>query len=133
MDMKEIVNFRGFVPYNESIQKQIESDILLLLEWTDKQTKGIYTGKIFEYLGAGKPILAVGPKDGVVDELLKETGAGVLVSAYEETKAILKQWITLFRQSGAVPYFGRDEIISKYSRRSQARVLAELFDAVVKG
>jgi len=128
MGMEEIVNFRGLVPYNESIQRQTESDLLLLLEWTDNQARGVYTGKIFEYLGAGKPILAVGPKGGVVDELLKETGAGVLVSNHEETKAMLKQWITLFRERGFIPYYGRDEIISKYSRRSQAKILAELFD-----
>jgi len=128
MGMEEIVNFCGLVPYSESIQKQMESDILLLLEWTDNQAKGVYTGKLFEYLGAGKPILAVGPKCGVVDELLRETGAGVLVSNHDDTKSVLKEWITLFRQKGFIPYDGRGEIISKYSRRLQAKILAELFD-----
>ena len=128
MDMEGIINFYGLVPYSESIQKQMESDILLLLEWTDNQTKGVYTGKLFEYLGAGKPILAVGPKGGVVDELLRETGAGVLVYNHNETKSVLKEWIALFRQRGFIPYYGRGEIISKYSRRSQAKILAELFD-----
>lgn len=127
-DIKKNVNFHGAVPYKKSIQKQREADILLLLKWMDKQAKGIYTGKVFEYLGAGKPILAVGPSGGVLDELLKETGAGLSGSSVEEVKTILKNWILSYRQTGTIPYHGNNEIISNYSRRTQAKNLAEFFN-----
>lgn len=133
MDMEESVSFHGMVSYRESIQKQMEADILLLLEWTDEQAKGVYTGKIFEYLWAKKPIIAIGPKGGVVDELLRETGSGSLVTSVDETKKILKTWIAAFRQRGVFPYEGNDELIlSKYSRRSKAKELAQIFDLVRK-
>ena len=89
MNMGENVYFPGMVSYKESIQKQSEANILLLLEWADKRIKGVYTGKIFEYLGARKPILAIGPKRGVVEKLLRETGAGRLASDVHATKEIL--------------------------------------------
>ena len=38
------------------------------------------TAKVFEYLAAGRPILAVVPPDGQAAELVRETGAGVVVA-----------------------------------------------------
>jgi len=133
MNMEEIVCFHGMVSYKESVHKQMEADLLLLLEWVDKKAEGVYTGKIFEYLGAKRPILAIGPKGGVIDELLKETGAGILVSNIDEIKKILKTWITTFRQEGILPYGANYEAIrSKYSRRTKAKELACIFDNLIK-
>jgi len=42
--------------------------------------ESIYTGKIFEYLRSGKPILAVVPTDGVAAELIRKTNSGIVVS-----------------------------------------------------
>ena len=38
------------------------------------------SGKVFEYLAAGRPILAVVPPDGAAAELIRETDAGVVVA-----------------------------------------------------
>ena len=38
------------------------------------------SGKVFEYLAAGRPILAVVPPDGAAAELIHETGAGIVVA-----------------------------------------------------
>lgn len=131
MNMGENVCFHGMVPYKESIQKQLKANILPLLEWSDKRVKGVYTGKIFEYLGAKKPILAIGPRGGVVEQLLRETGAGRLVSDVGEAKVVLKSWITAFRKTGFLPYsVDRKLIISKYSRRSKAKELAQILDSL---
>jgi hypothetical protein len=40
-------------------------DVLLLLLWNDPRERGVYTGKLFEYLGARRPILGIGPADNV--------------------------------------------------------------------
>jgi len=48
-----------FIPLKESIKKQKESSALLLLGWNDPQAAGDITSKFFEYMGAGKPILAI--------------------------------------------------------------------------
>ena len=39
----------------------------------------VYTGKLFELLRAGKPILSVGPKRSIIDTLLTEFGGGLHV------------------------------------------------------
>jgi hypothetical protein len=47
---------------------------------------GVYTGKIFEYLAAQRPILAIGGSKGVVKELLDDTNAGVYVTSIKGVK-----------------------------------------------
>ncbi|HKY23772.1 MAG TPA: hypothetical protein VJM07_01375, partial [Gaiella sp.] len=40
--------------------------------------KGVLSGKVFEYIAVGRPILAVVPPDGAAAELIRETGAGIV-------------------------------------------------------
>ena len=130
--LEGIVKICGLVPFKESIQKQKESTMLLLLGWNDHRERGFYTGKVFEYLGARRPILSIGPKGDVVDELLKDTGAGVVISSVNEIKARLSQWIEEFKDSGdIVSHFKPDSTaIFRYTRKQQAAKLAKLLEEV---
>jgi len=132
--INEIVKIYGLIPFEESIRRQKESTVLLFLGWNDPSEKGAYTGKIFEYLGARRPILAVGLKGDVVDELLKETGAGVLVNEVNEIKTLLSQWMHEFKQSGEVlSHFRHDSgAVSRYTRKQQVAKLAQLLGQTLK-
>ena len=110
----------------------MEADILLLLPWVDKRHIGIYGTEIFEYLGARRPILAIGSRGGGLEEIVDETKAGVFVEKLSETVDILRDWITIHRMIGRIPYNGHQRIIEKkYSRKQQARQIAELLDKIV--
>ena len=50
------VELHGVVRRNESLHREMESQVLLLLGWSDLKETGQHTGKLFEYLGAGRPI-----------------------------------------------------------------------------
>jgi len=56
------------------------------------------SGKIYEYLATGKPILAVSPPGGEVDEVMRETGAGWVVDPAkpEEMTARLREILSAF-------------------------------------
>jgi hypothetical protein len=129
---QEFVGTYGFVPFKESVKKQKESTVLLLLSWNDPREKGVYTGKIFEYLGAMRPILAVGLKRSVIDELLTRTGSGIIATEVAEIKGILLNWLDEFRLHGNVlsHYAPKQEVIRQYTRREQTRQLAKLLDEV---
>ena len=43
------------------------------------------SGKVFEYIAVGRPILAVVPPDGAAAELIRETGAGVVAPPDDPT------------------------------------------------
>ena len=68
-------------PRAESLRLQRDSEaLLLLIPDADGRGKGVLSGKVFEYLAAGRPILAVAPPDGAAADLIRETGAGVVVA-----------------------------------------------------
>lgn len=66
----------------EALEIQRKSHINLLLTWSSKNSQGILTGKLFEYLTAGPPILALvnGPRDSELDEILSACDKGIACS-----------------------------------------------------
>jgi glycosyltransferase involved in cell wall biosynthesis len=74
------LEFLGYVSRRRSLELQRDSEaLLLLIPDSGGRGKGVLTGKIFEYLAAERPILAVVPPDGAAADLLRETGAGTVV------------------------------------------------------
>jgi glycosyltransferase involved in cell wall biosynthesis len=130
--LQELVKFYGFVPFRESIRKQKESTALLLLEWDDPSAGATYTGKIFEYLGARRPILAIAYKGGNIDRLLQESGTGILVSETRAVKDTLCHWLEEWRQLGKIVSHWKpnEAAIERYTRREGARKLAQLLEEV---
>ncbi len=66
----------GYLSHASAIRAMQASDILLLVTNESHNARGHIPGKLFEYLAAGKPILAVGDPEGDTAKILKETGAG---------------------------------------------------------
>ena len=77
-DRLELVDY---APRTESLRLQRDSEALLLLvPDAGGRGRGVLSGKVFEYLAAGRPILAVVPPDGAAADLIRDTGAGVVVA-----------------------------------------------------
>ena len=75
------IELLGYVSRRRSLELQRDSEaLLLLIPDSGGRGKGVLTGKIFEYLAAERPILAIVPPDGAAADLLRETGAGTIVA-----------------------------------------------------
>jgi hypothetical protein len=120
----------GTVPRDIALEKQRESQLLLLLKWNDPKRRGVYTAKIFEYLAARRPLLAVGGFPDVVDQLLNETKAGVSGQTEEDIKTVLLRLYREYKSTGAVGYNGNEAEINKYSHREMARKFATVLDGL---
>ena len=104
-NLSEIIKQYRQIDYEDSIKRQQESQLLLLLNWEDKTQKGVYTGKIFEYLAARRPILAIGgQKDNVAQKLLLETKAGVFAPEIADIKNYLKDLYLEYQKEGKVNF-----------------------------
>lgn len=127
--LSSVIKQYGIIPHHTAVEKQRESQLLLLLDWDDSQEKGVYTGKIFEYLGARRPILATGgSRDNVVARLLNETKAGMHAPAAEDIKNALEEQYREYKLKGEVVYKGEESEINKYSHREMARKFSEVLD-----
>ena len=70
-----------YAPRRRSLELQRDSEaLLLLIPDAGGRGKGVLSGKVFEYLAAERPILAVVPPDGAAAELIRDAGAGVVVA-----------------------------------------------------
>ena len=73
----EVVESLGWKDRREVLALWRASSVLLLLKWDDPYDAGVPTGKLYEYIGAGRPILCMGGPQGAVARTLATTGIGV--------------------------------------------------------
>ena len=126
------VTIGGLLPRRDALERQRESQLLLALDWMDVTQKGVYTGKIFEYLAARRPILSIGPRGSVVDTLLQETGAGLQCETPNQVAEFLIKSYNEFAQTGRVAFLGNPDAIREYDHASMARRFATLLTPLVE-
>lgn len=100
---------------NKALKIGKNSEILCYIGWPEH--KGIYSGKIFEYLALKKNIL-IAPKDnGVIDKLLEETGQGQSFNTSEQVFQYLVMTYKRWKIHGPFEY--DSDNIYQYSREYQ--------------
>ena len=123
------VELIAYVPRRRSLELQRESDaLLLLIPEAGGRGRGVLSGKVFEYIAAERPILALVPPDGAAAKLLRETGAGV-VAAPEDVEAIRAALVDLharWRDGGLEAPPLPPEWREKLSRGRRVEQLADL-------
>jgi glycosyltransferase involved in cell wall biosynthesis len=75
----DFYKFNGYKKHVEAISHSMGADINIMINNNDPDSEGTVPGKLFELLRIGKPILAVGPHQSFIKELLESTKTGVLV------------------------------------------------------
>lgn len=111
------------VDHDEAIRKSLETDTLVVVH--PKGRKGVYTGKLFDYLATNKPILAICDPDDVIADLLEETRAGFTADETdnEEVKRMILRCYSIWKNKEVLP---RDwDKIRQYSRKNQVGRLLE--------
>lgn len=120
----------NYVPHKEVQQYQKKSQILLLAVNKVPSAKGIITGKIFEYLQAKRPILAIGPEDGDLAEILKKTKSGTIVDF--DSKEKMKQLILDFYKKYKENKLKISSVnVEEYHRKELTKQLSVILKQVV--
>ncbi len=130
--LQDVVFEYEIIPRNISLEKQRESQLLLLFLWDHPEEIGVFTGKIFEYLAAQRPILAIGGPMGVVKDLLDETNAGMYATSIDDIKKILINCYDEYKLNGNVSYKGKEEKIYNYSQKEMARKFSMVLNNITK-
>jgi glycosyltransferase involved in cell wall biosynthesis len=123
-----------YVPRRRSLELQRDSEaLLLLIPEAGGRGRGVLSGKVFEYLAAERPILAVVPPDGAAAALLRDTGAGVVV-APDDIAGMREALVGLEASFRAGTLDGTrlsDDWRERLSRRARVEELAELLRSLV--
>ncbi|MBE0426202.1 MAG: glycosyl transferase GT4 family protein [Nitrospirae bacterium] len=128
-NLEGVVTVNGIIPREEALKKQRESQILLILRWDNKNEEGIFPGKVFEYFGAKRPIIAVG-SGGVIKDILEKTNAGKFAENEFALKNILFEYYREFIETGKVKYRGNINT-EKYKYDSITRKYSEVLNELV--
>lgn len=74
--LNNYLNVVGYVSHTDALKYQRSSQMLLMIEIDSYETQGIIPGKLFEYMAAERPILAIGPVNSDVEKIIKDTNVG---------------------------------------------------------
>ncbi|MBT0608917.1 glycosyltransferase family 4 protein [Aequorivita echinoideorum] len=123
--------FRGYISHSEALQLQKKSQILLLVEIDRPETRAIIPGKLFEYLAAKRPILAFGPKNWDVAQILEETNAGFNFN-YQEKNRLKEKILELYASYKEDKLEVNSKNIEKYSRRELTSKMASALIGLIQ-
>jgi glycosyltransferase involved in cell wall biosynthesis len=119
--LNEVASFNNHVKHKESINLLLASDMLLLVIPKISNNKGILTGKLFEYLGARKPILCIGPTDGDAAKIIEECKAGKTFDYSDENG--IYDFIETYMSN---EFIFENKNYLKYSRRNLTKNLSKI-------
>jgi glycosyltransferase involved in cell wall biosynthesis len=117
----ESTKFIPYVSHNEAINYMMSSSVLLLIIPDHHSNRSILTGKLFEYLASGKPVLCLGPGDGDAAAILSESGTGKTF-AYNDFVSIAAYLSVLLNVISNPP----DNKIKKFSRKELTNHLTSI-------
>jgi hypothetical protein len=118
------------VPRKEALAIQQRADALLLMQWNDPREQGNLPGKLFEYLGARRPILGLGLEDGVPANIIRERAAGCFTNDPAQIAAQLETWLTTKRRLGHLPPLP-PKVSAGFTRAEQFAKLEEFLGRTV--
>jgi hypothetical protein len=123
LGVDDVVRIGKPVPYLSSLGLQKAADILLLLLWDSPLERGVLTGKIFEYAGAGRPVLSLGCEDGAAAALVRNRRLGIATTDPDRVRAFLVEAEAQKSSTGRVDPPGGPETKVGLSRREQFETL----------
>ena len=118
------------IPYlpRKEVNFYLKKAHLLLLLLSDQRGVGVIPTKTFDYMAAGKPILALVPPGGAVADIIRKTNTGTVVD-FEDVAGIKKafyHYYSTWRDSGGLRMATVKEEIAKYDQRQITRKFCSL-------
>jgi hypothetical protein len=108
------------VSHQESLDMQRKTQVLLLVANRSGNVKGILTGKFFEYLGAKRPILAIGEINSDLESAMNHTNAGHF-AGYDEKELVKEYLQSCFRSYSNQMLYHEAANLEEYSSAGLAK------------
>lgn len=124
---KEFIRLMGHVTRDQALAAQQQADILLLLENSAPEARGVLTGKLFEYITAGKPVLCIGSRpEYEIGDVLRTTGTGMVIGP-DSYSDIAGTVLETMQGAGLYNLYapGLHEIM-QFSRKHQAQIMLDV-------
>jgi len=128
-DLNSTVRFTGYLTHQQSIKVLTEADLLWLVMGPE-ETANVTPGKLFEYLGAQRPIAASIPPSGAAAKLILDAGAGSVTPSDDASglAGIIRQQMSAWKNKNAASPIDPEKL--KFFDR---RLITQRFGALLDG
>jgi len=109
--LDQYTEYKGFLPYKEMLKEMMKASYLLVCTTEPRHVPG----KLFEYLRAGKPIIAFGDGNEEVRKILADANAGMMFSYQESGEKFFKSYSILKTNEEFVKGFERERITKSFA------------------
>ncbi len=127
-DLEEVVHYLGPQSHQRCLEEQMNADVLLLFSGPEHEET--IRGKSFEYMAAGKTIMALIPATGIQAELLRGAGTAHIVQHGDvaSTRRLLGDLISKPALRAMAPNWA---YIRQFERRALTKQLVSVLEASV--
>jgi glycosyltransferase involved in cell wall biosynthesis len=123
-----VVLQHGMVSRDEAIASERRAQVLVVILSSSADDVGTIPGKVFEYMAARRPIVAIGAVKGEIADLLALTRIGTQATSARE----MRDWILAayrdFVEYGHVTFNCDEDAIEQFSQLRMAKRVAEALD-----
>ena len=125
--LSKYVSILGYLPYKNSLAHILGADALLLIVGNIPHAANMLTSKLFDYLGANRPIIALGPA-GMVRDIVRQEKLGVTLDE-NDVEGIAENLVNMFEQklNGGIRHSASSH--KKYQRPALTQKLANIMYA----
>jgi glycosyltransferase involved in cell wall biosynthesis len=127
----DMVEFLPSQPHIESLVSMRRAAALLLLGHGGSADSLLYTGKLYEYLSSGRPVLAI-LDDGPAAELIRSAGAGAWIRPgdVEGAASTLLGWLEAWRSGNGPSARVSPALLGGWERRKLAARASEILSEI---
>jgi glycosyltransferase involved in cell wall biosynthesis len=108
--LTQYTEYKGFLPYKEMLQEMLNAKYLLVCASEPRHVPG----KLFEYLRAGKPIIAFGNDNNEVKDILAKTNSGMMFRYDKSGEEFFKSYANFKTNQESVKQFERGNITQSF-------------------
>jgi len=133
MGLQGIVNFMGQVPRIESIRQIVNADIGLIIIPEEEGSQTAIPGKLYEYVGAQKIVMALCPQDSACARLIQAKKLGISISNNDVT-AIKKTLYSFLddHARGKLTTLYQPENLVEFERANQTQILSVILESATR-
>lgn len=131
LKLNEVVKQKGRVARDQVYQIQADSHLLVMFNWQSPKSHGIFPLKLYEYLGAQRPMIATGiDHTGEVKSLLDYTNSGVVAECQSEVTDQLFKFYQEYKSTGTVRDKSNKARLYEFSYEYSSNKLLNVFKKI---
>src|SRR5262249_30350113 len=135
-DVADMVFVHGMVPHRRSLEILLGSDIQVLVGFPPPKADLQVPGKLFEYMGVGRPVLALAPQESAIADVMSKSGITGEVCDPDDPEKIaqaIRRLASLRGKPAAKPNHTNTSSLLQFTRRDQVRRIAQLLHNRLQG